>query len=263
MDGDELLILVLSAGAAIAYWARWYAQLVRLQTLSPAHPARLLLPLTHLVCVLLLLLVLTTAAAAEVRHDPAYLALFVAGWAVALAAVNVWGNVLGISALHDAVERRNAAAAWAVAGAWLATTLCACGANIGEGPTIYTTLGPLALAVAALAVCWLLFAVATRNGTAVAVDRDRASGVRLAGLLVAWGLVLGRAVAGDWVSAEATLRDFGALGWPALALLAAAAALEPAVRPNRARPFPDPARAGVVPAAAYLAAATAWLAGVR
>ncbi len=39
-------------------------------------------------------------------------------------------------------------------------------------------------------------------------ERDLASGIRTGGLFIAVGLVLGRAVAGDWVSESATLRDF-------------------------------------------------------
>jgi hypothetical protein len=207
--------------------------------------------------------VLTTSAAQEVRGSVAYIGLFVAVWATALAAVNVLGKAISVSALEDAVERRNPAALWAVCGAWVGATLCVCGANMGEGPTIYTTLGPLVMSVGALGGAWLLLAILTRNTASITVDRDRASGVRLAGLLVAWGLILGRAVLGDWVSTEATLRDFVLFGWPVLVLLAVAVAVEPMVQPSRRRPFPSLGRAGVLPAACYVAAAAAWLIGLR
>lgn len=261
MSGDEVFILLVSAAIASAYWGRWYVRLVRLDTLAGFGPIRSLIPLLHLLCFLLMLLVLTTLAATEVRDHVAYIALFLATWAVAVGAVDVVSALLGISALHDAVERRNPAALWAVGGAWLATTLCACGANIGEGPTIYTTLGPLAVAVGALVGMWLLFATATNSTAAIVVDRDRASGIRLAGLLVACGLVLGRAVAGDWVSSEATVHDFAQTGWPVLVLFVIATALERIVQPGPRRPFPPPVHAGVFPAVAYLALASAWLAG--
>jgi hypothetical protein len=39
------------------------------------------------------------------------------------------------------------------------------------------------------------------------VDRDRAAGIRLGAWLVACGLILGRGVAGDWVSASGTVLD--------------------------------------------------------
>src|SRR4051794_2057747 len=91
MDWDELLILLLSAAAATAYWGWWYVRFVRLETLAPAGRVRLLLRLTQLFCLVLVLVVLTTSAAAEVRRDPAYVALFVATWAVALGAVDTLG----------------------------------------------------------------------------------------------------------------------------------------------------------------------------
>lgn len=263
MAGDEVLVLLLSAAVAIGYWGRWYIRLLRLDTLIFLRLARLCLFLVHLLCLGLVLIVLTTWAAAEVRGSAAYIELFVAIWAVALSAVNVLSHVIGVNALHDGVERRNSAALWASGGAWLATTLCVCGANIGEGPTIYTTLAPMGLAVGALGGLWLLFAVLTKNTASIAVDRDRASGIRLAGLLFAWGLILGRAVLGDWVSTEATLHDFAVLGWPALLLLAIAVAVEPMLEPSRGRPFPSVVRAGVRPAASYVAAATAWLVWLR
>jgi len=52
----------------------------------------------------------------------------------------------------------------------------------------------------------------------VTIDRDRGLAIRAALLLAASGLVLGRAVAGDWVSAWATVFDFGQGAWPVLVL---------------------------------------------
>jgi hypothetical protein len=141
----------------------------------------------------------------------------------------------------------------------LATTLCVCGANIGQGPTVGTTLGPLCLAVGALGLLWVIVAALTGRSASIRLDRDRASGLRLAGLLVSWGLVLGRAVAGDWVSTAATLRDFAMQGWPTLPLLGVAVAVETWVRPRRSGPSPSLAINGLAPALCYLASAVLWL----
>jgi hypothetical protein len=210
--------------------------------------------------VIFLLVVLEQLADPEVRGDVFYKALFSAAAALTLLGVGLLAAMLGVGAIDDAIERRNPAAAWAICGAWLATTLVNCGANIGTGPTIYTTLGPMLMALAALAVLWVGFTAVTENHISIGVDRDRASGVRLAGLLVAWGLIFGRAIAGDWVSVQGTLDDFVAQGWPALALLVVAAVVEFLVRPGRSRLAPRMLRAGVAPAALYLAMAAAWLA---
>jgi hypothetical protein len=76
--------------------------------------------------------------------------------------------------------------------------------------------------------------------------------------LIAWGLIMGRATAGDWESVAGTMRDYAFLGAPALALLVAAVAIELRLQPSRARPAP-PLGAGFAPAAGYLLVAAGWV----
>ena len=57
------------------------------------------------------------------------------------------------------------------------------------------------------------------------MERDRGSAVRLAGLLVVNGLILGAAAAGDWIPAK-FLHDFADSAWPAVALTAVAVLVE-------------------------------------
>lgn len=263
MDGDEALVLLVSSVVAIVYWGSWYLRLIRLDTLTGTRAVRLFFPLLHSLCFLLLLIVLTTSAANEVRGSVAYIALFMATGAVGLVAINVLSTLIGISALQDGIERHNPTAAGAVGGAWLGATLCISGANVGEGTTIYTTLGPLGLSVGTLGGCWLVFAGTTNSTASIVVDRDRASAIRLAGLLIAWGLILGRAVAGDWVSTADTLRDFARIGWPVFVLLIFAIMVERKVQPGRRRPSPQVLPAGILPAVVYLIVASAWLVGVQ
>ena len=260
MSYDEFIVLCVGLVVATLGWIGWYAQAVRVTGLGGGRLARGPVLLMPVACVILLLVVLKQLADPEVRSDVFYKALFAAAGALSLLAIGLLAAVLGEGAIDDAVERRNSAAAWATCGAWLADTLVNCGANLGTGPTIYTTLGPMLMALAALAGLWVGFSTVTANHISIGVDRDRASGVRLAGLLMAWGLIFGRAIAGDWVSVQGTLDDFVAQGWPALALLIVAAMVEFLVRPGRSRPAPRMLRAGVAPAALYLAMAAAWLA---
>ena len=84
--------------------------------------------------------------------------------------------------------------------------------------------------------------------------------IRLAGLLIAWGLVLGRAVAGDWESIRATIFDFKMQGWPSLVLLVIAIFLEFRLRPSRKNLSPSVPKAGIVPAFIYVLAASLWFA---
>jgi hypothetical protein len=172
----------------------------------------------------------------------------------------MWTAMLGIRAFEDGIERNNASAIAAISGAWLAATLCSCGANIGEGPSIYTTLGPMALALVSLFGLWLAFSIVTRNAFSITVERDLSSGIRLAGLLIAWGLILGRAVAGDWVSSQATMRDFSAQAWPTVPLLGVSVVSEPCLRPGPRNQGSSVWAAGLAPSFLYLVAASFWLA---
>jgi hypothetical protein len=89
----------------------------------------------------------------------------------------------------------------------------------------------------------------------VTVDRDVSAGLRLAGFLIAAGLILGRSVAGDWISAEATLRDFAIMAWPVVVLVAAAAVVERIARPTPESPRPAIVPHGVMPALVYIVVA--------
>ena len=152
-------------------------------------------------------------------------------------------------------RRRCGPAFWTIG-----VTLAAAGANVGQGPTEATTLGPMFLAVGGLLLLWAGFSVLTGSVAAVAVERDIPSGLRTAALLVALGLILGRSVAGDWISVESTLRDYLRQGLaPAAALLGVAAIIEFLVRPTVRRPATSMARAGLSPAALDLGFAAAWL----
>ena len=114
--------------------------------------------------------------------------------------------------------------------------LCFAGSNAGEGETIWTTLFPAAVSTALLWVLWVAFASASRVADAVTIDRDTASGLRLAGLLIACGVVLGRAAAGDWHGTEECLKDMVRIGWPAGMLTLAALIAQWRFRPTPAMP---------------------------
>jgi hypothetical protein len=66
----------------------------------------------------------------------------------------------------------------------------------------------------------------TSVSDAITVDRDECAGIRLGGLLLGIGLLSGWSVAGDWISASATLKDFATSSWPAMLLTAVAVIVE-------------------------------------
>ena len=166
---------------------------------------------------------------------------------------------LNVSLHRDALAGRNPAAVWTCAGALLAVELTFAGGNIGTGSEVTTFLSA-ALATGMLFVLWLAIEMISHISVAITVERDVGSGVRLAGLLVALGLILGRAVAGDWVSIHDTLRDFIRDGWTADALALGAAVVDRRLQPTGRAPVRTTLVAGVLPALAYVAVAGSWLA---
>jgi hypothetical protein len=163
--------------------------------------------------------------------------------------------ILGVGPRDDAVERANPAAAIVVIGAMLGGTLVYAGANIGEGATIWMTIGPALLATAAWFVLWAAHELAGGVSESIAVDRDLASAVRLTAVLISTGTILGRAVAGDYHSADLTIHDFLHQGWPALPLTIVATIAHVALRPRPKRPRSSMFACGVVLAMAYVAIA--------
>jgi uncharacterized membrane protein YjfL (UPF0719 family) len=259
MSGGEVVLTLLSAVVALVLWIRWYLQPARLQRLGAPTGAWALLGLTPIACLGLLLLVLRTLASHDVRDDPRYLALYTALGAAWVAASMMLMPIVGLHVRDDVHERGNPAAAYAAAGALVGLTLAFSGGNIGDGPGWWVVIFTAGLATGALYLVWGLLELA-HVSEHVTVERDSAAGVRLAGFLTAAGLVLGRAVAGDWVSAGATVADFARVGSAALALVAIAFPIERYGRPTPAHPARPVVRWGVLPALVYVGIAAAYVA---
>jgi uncharacterized membrane protein YjfL (UPF0719 family) len=260
MSDDETIALFVSLSFAALAWVPWLV-IVLGAAWRRWTPARVPLLIVPPLCAALLFAILQRYASEDVRNAPEYLLLYtgmgigwlgIAGWVL---------TQIGLSFRDDVVERGNSAAAWAISGALAGVTFCYAGGNIGNGPGWWVVVFCAALATAVLVLLWLFLDQVTQIADTVTIDRDSAAGLRLAGFFVAVGVVLGRAVAGDWTSAESTMLDFGRLAWPALGIWGAAALLEPRLRPTPERLRPSVVEYGVLPAGLYLglaAAALAW-----
>lgn len=260
MSGDEVVVFAMAAGAAIMAWFRWYRPLFSAPRLGPSRRGRAWLAVSPLIGALILVAVLTTIAAHDVVNDRRYVLMYLtlgAAW-VGLA---TWPlPILGLSPRDDVVERGNPAAGPPSAAAVLGLTLCFAGGNVGDGPGWWVVLFSAALASLGLFVAWLALEALSVLSDAVTIERDAAAGLRLAGFLIACGLVLGRAVAGDWVSASATVVDALRVAAPLAGLIPVAAVLERAARPTPERPEPPVVALGAGPALTYVAAAAAYVA---
>ena len=255
MSGDEVVVLLVSAGLALWFWAAWYIRPMLVVYVGRRPPGRVLLQVTPLAAAAVLWVVLQTAASHDVRDDPTYLTFYLVLGAAWVGLFVRLLAVAGLSTRDDVLERANGNAAIAVAGAMLAIALCYAGGNIGDGPGWWVVVFAAGLATLALFGAWMLLELLSGVSEVVTVDRDAAAALRLAGFLVACGVILGRSVAGDWVSAEATVQDFLVIAWPVLVLVAVAALVERVARPTPDAPRPAVLAYGLVPMAVYVAGA--------
>ncbi len=255
MSGDEVFILLASAIVALVSWGAWYIAPVRIQGVRRRPLAWRLVRLMPLVAAALLWLVLRNGASFDVRDDPTYLTFYLVLGAAWVGVWIRWLAITGISTRDDVVERSNGSAALAVTGAVFGITLAYAGGNVGNGPGWWVVVFSAALATVALFGAWMLLEAVTGVSDVVTVDRDPSAGFRLGGFLIACGVILGRSVAGDWVSAEATVRDFAAAAWPVLVLVIVAAVVERVARPTPETPRPSLVAYGCAPAVLYVAGA--------
>jgi hypothetical protein len=259
MSGDEVVVTCFALVLGPLAWGMWLFDLARVRRLSGARPHLGILSIVVATCAAVLTAVLVGWAAPDVRGAPDYLVMYLV---LGLAWMRVGGSLFayaGVSVRDDVVERHNPSALAAVSGAFAGVTFCYAGGNIGSGPGWYVVLFSAALATAGLGAIWLLLDQLAGASDGVTIERDAATGLRLGGLLAASGVVLGRAVSGDWHSAGETLQDFALVGWPVLPLATLALLMEWKVKPTVERPRPSPVLSGVLPAVLYLGLAVAYV----
>lgn len=197
--------------------------------------------------------------AAEIRATPVEVVFLTGAAAVWLVLATKLFSWFGLSLRDDAVERKNASVLIALCGAVVGAVLLYIGGSVGEGPSYLENVFSGGIAAIAFFALWLVLELIGKVSFSIAEDRDVASGLRFSAFSVAIGLVLGRAVAGDWHSESATIHDFVHDGWPAALICALAGTIEILVRPNRLHPFRAWKTFGLIPALCYIALSAMWL----
>ena len=218
MSGDEVFVTIVSAVIALIGWGVLYARWKHFSIHNLPRGATALLLAMLPICALLLYWLLRTMASHDVREDWRYLAQYSA---MGLAWVRITPSFLlpGISLRDDFFERRNSSACFAFCGFLIGTLFCFGGGNIGDGPGWWVVVFCAIIATFGLWAIWVAAALCTRVVDLITIDRDPAVGLRLAGFFIGCGLILGRAVAGDWISLDATIGDFVRKAWPTFILL--------------------------------------------
>lgn len=248
MSGDEIIALIGSIFLGFVGWRTWLGGLFFLGNLSRKPATQFLGWVSPVLAGAAVLFVLCRWSSHDVRDDRLYIFFYMAmgfGW------TGLWNLALpyaGLSFVDDALERNNTAAGVAMSGGLFGVALAFAGGNIGNGPGWWVVAFCAVMATAALLLLWMINGEITRSTEAITVDRDMATGWRTAGFFVGGGLILGRAVAGDWHSTQETVNDFIAKGWPVLILWGILLALDIIGRPTPQRPVPNQWLFGVLPA---------------
>jgi hypothetical protein len=222
----EIFAFIASVLLSLKGWWTWYGDIASVNRLRAPVSKRLVLLTAPLVCLALILIALTKLAATTVRNDGLYISFYLlvgAGW---LGGATLIFPFLGISARDDVLERGNRAASWAVTGALTGASCSFAGANVGNGPGVEAVLFSAVLSSALFIGLWVGMDLLTSISDAITVDRDERAGIRLGGFLLGIGLLSGWSVAGDWISASATLKDFVISALPAMLLAAIAVGVE-------------------------------------
>ena len=263
MSDDELIVTAISIAFGPVAWLIWLIRASRPRRLDGRVSDLPWLTLTLALCTALIFNVLRTSASFDVRDSELYLFMYVVLGLAWLRLIEPFFAYLGLSARDDVIERRNRAATPAFAGALIGVSCCYAGGNVGDGPGWWVVVLSAALATATLVVVWMLFTQVTSVGDTIVIDRDPSAGWRLAGLLIACGVLLGRSVAGDWRSAHELVADWVRWLPSVAAILVVAILIERAARPRADRPLAPVFTMGVLPAVLEVgvAAAVVWFGG--
>ena len=197
--------------------------------------------------------VLTHWASFDVVDDAYYVIGYLSlGLLWITAATKVQAAVADIRLQQDVRDRNNWAAAITLAGLLLGNAAAYAGGNIGDGPGWHVVLFSALLSLTAVTVSMWLLAAFSDGEERITVDHDAGAALRIAALAIAVGIIAGRGAAGDWVSVEATIRDFVAVAWPIVPLVVVAIANERLTPPAYAEV--SPWRSLIFAAAAILVA---------
>lgn len=230
MSGDEMLIFFVCSWVGVTAVHQLLVTALVVSAWGVSRAPRRDCILSAAVAMILLFLVLTRWSSCDVKSSFVYTGFYLVMGLAWIRLVLIAWAWMGLSYRDDVVERGNRSAASALGGVLIGGEMAFAGANIGDGPGWWVVVFCAGLSTGTLIVGWLILQAMARLADRITIDRDSASGWHAGGLFIACGMILGRAVAGNWVSAGATFVDFVRLGSPSLLLFVFAGFVERTAR---------------------------------
>lgn len=256
---DELVLTIFAAAVSFIYWLLWYIKILGKISYSSSRAGRALLSLAPIISLAALFVILRNFASFDVKDNPFYLSMYCFIGGVCTAIMTEILSGFGLSYQFDAIERNNAAAAAAIFGVVIAFCLCYAGGNIGDGPGWYVVIFCAALSSGTLLLILAILFTFTNLLDILTIDRDIATGIRIASFLLSLSLLFGRAVAGDWISAEQTVIDFYSIAWVGVFFIIIEIILLSIYKPTPSEPKLSVFLYGIIPAVIYLAASVYYI----
>ncbi|MCL2358455.1 hypothetical protein [Candidatus Bathycorpusculum sp.] len=214
----EFLVFIVSIICSFKFLVKWYEPLLSKRPLNRNKSARYILGLLPIGSFCVILFTLKMLASFDVVDSFIYISMYmVLGIAWLFLGATLMSCVFDLSWLDDALNLNNKAALIAVVGGFLGLTLIYSGANIGNGPGWWCVVFTGGLGLVAWIVLGLVINSCTKTFERITVERDIGCGIRFGSYLLASGIILARACAGDWTSFYITLVEF-IDGWSVLVL---------------------------------------------
>lgn len=260
-SGGEFIFFFASMIGSLVGATKWYRPILTAKALHMPAAHRWVLASAPIIGWLILLVFLQNwSDPKSVAGHLDYTLLFLFGggvWMFVGVSLLPW---VGLSWRDDAVGRHNTAAVVAVAGAMLGIIIAYAYCNIGNGPTISTTLLPALVAGLTLFLLFRMVEAVADPAELITVDRDIAAGLRTGAFFIACAIVLGRAMAGDFHGWDEVFITYATFGWPAVLLVIVASACDRLFSPRPHRPRPNAIVFGLVPGLAMILAAVLFVA---
>ena len=218
MDGFELIVFALSGFLTLRFLFKWYHATLFSWPFGRGKSKKIVLGLLPVAAFFIIMSTLETWASFDVVDDSFWIFFYIVlGFAWLWLGVLAMGAFFDLSWQDDILSMNNKAALYAFGGGFLGLTVIYAGANIGDGPGWWCVVfaGGRGL-VAWIALAWAVN-LFTNMFERVTVERDVFAGLRFGAFLLASGIILGRASAGDWTSFSMTVVEF-LDGWPMLPL---------------------------------------------
>lgn len=226
MDFAEFILLVFSIFYTGVSISSWYKKLQEVEPVRRDKVIKYVMTFLPIASFFIILFILKVLASFDVVNDFIYIIFYILlGYSWTFLGLLFVFRFFDISWVDDVLNLNNKAALYTVSGAFLGIVLIYSGANIGDGPGWWCVIFAGGLGI----ITWFLLGRLVHSVTDVferiTVDRDINCGFRTGAYLLASGIILARASAGDWTSFSSTVVEF-LVGWPVLLLTALAIVVE-------------------------------------